>query len=484
MVFVKPLFLRTVDRGPALLCFLFFLGSLFLLKPRIGGDGFSYYAWLRSAAFDHDFNFTNEYQQYNSEEYWTAEKETTATGLAANPFSIGPAILWAPWFFIAFILTLAFGPVFSLINNGYSFFYLIMIPLGSLFYGLLGALLLYQILKRYVHREVAVWSIVGTVFGSMLINYLFQEPASSHPLSFFTISLLYWYWLKTRMFEGPSQSFFGGMLAGLMCLVRWQHLIFVAPIAAVFLTKRRNVYHWLFFTFAFAMVTVWQMIAWKIVYGQFFYLPQGIGFFIPVVSVLTWLKQIPLLLFSPNHGLFYWSPFLLIGLLGFVFMLSRFREISLTCLFVFTLSCMVNSIVKEYYGGWGYGARRMIELLPFLCFGVAAFWESHPSLRRLMKPVTLGFIVWNVLLWLQYIGRQIDPAGALKFPGWITGQITGIRFIFQALGQSGLGSSLYYGFTGNTSYFFLGFALALIYTLTFVFLLSITAYLERNENYV
>ena len=127
LVVVKPLFLRAVDRGPALLCFLFFMGSLFLLKPRIGGDGFSYYAWLRSAAFDHDLNFTNEYRDYNTGDYWTAQEESTVTGLAANPFSIGPAILWTPWFIMAFLLTLAFGPAFGLVNNGYTFFYTIMI---------------------------------------------------------------------------------------------------------------------------------------------------------------------------------------------------------------------------------------------------------------------------------------------------------------------------------------------------------------------
>jgi len=229
---------------------------------------------------------------------------------------------------------------------------------------------------------------------------------------------------------------------------------------------------------------MWQMLAWKVVYGQFFYIPQGTGFFIPVYSVLTWMKQIPLLLFSPNHGLFYWSPLLLLGLTGFIFMLKKFNSLALACLLVFTLSCMVNSLVREYYGGYGYGARRMIEMLPFLTFGIAAFWESHPAIRRYMKPVTAGLIGWNVLLWLQYIGRQIDPDSALQFPKWIWGQITGLRFIPTALGQSGLGSSLYYGFRGETNYFYLGFALALIYTLAFVMLLSITAYMERNENYV
>src|SRR5207244_603669 len=68
-----------------------------LLQPlRVDGDGVGYYAYVRSWLIDRDIDFTNEYRDFDPRRQWLEKK--TAIGRVENPFSIGPAVLWIPFF--------------------------------------------------------------------------------------------------------------------------------------------------------------------------------------------------------------------------------------------------------------------------------------------------------------------------------------------------------------------------------------------------
>ncbi|NJK90689.1 MAG: hypothetical protein HC904_01960 [Blastochloris sp.] len=55
-----------------------------------------------------------------------------------------------------------------------------------------------------------------------------------------------------------------------------------------------------------------QLLGWKIVYGEWFlYSYDGEGF-------QWWQPKLWEVLFSPYHGLFYWSPGLVLGCVGFL----------------------------------------------------------------------------------------------------------------------------------------------------------------------
>ncbi|HEY7511602.1 MAG TPA: hypothetical protein VIG50_15185, partial [Vicinamibacteria bacterium] len=51
------------------------------------GDSLGYFAWLRSAAFDRDLDFANEYEHWN-----LRAQPTTATGRRYNQYTAGPAL--------------------------------------------------------------------------------------------------------------------------------------------------------------------------------------------------------------------------------------------------------------------------------------------------------------------------------------------------------------------------------------------------------
>src|SRR5262245_45042390 len=85
------------------------LGLLFLvLLPVVtrrlyASDEIQYFAFLRSAWFDHDFSFDNEYRYFDQHGVAarsgfreTFLESTSPTGLRKNFGTVGCAILWAP----------------------------------------------------------------------------------------------------------------------------------------------------------------------------------------------------------------------------------------------------------------------------------------------------------------------------------------------------------------------------------------------------
>src|SRR5215813_4088101 len=86
-----------------------FLLSLPAVTPRIySSDEVQYFAFLRSAAFDHDLSFDNEYRYFYDRGiaraygfHHTFLELTTPTGLRNNFAPVGSAILWAPMYAVA-----------------------------------------------------------------------------------------------------------------------------------------------------------------------------------------------------------------------------------------------------------------------------------------------------------------------------------------------------------------------------------------------
>src|SRR6476646_3856244 len=82
------------------------LASNFVVLPYLRGDGNGYYAWLRSPMIDHDLRFDNEFRHGDPAFLRTAYDANgdllpgmvTETGYVRDQWSVGPAVIWAPFF--------------------------------------------------------------------------------------------------------------------------------------------------------------------------------------------------------------------------------------------------------------------------------------------------------------------------------------------------------------------------------------------------
>lgn len=422
--------IRTGDswkrREPAALLFsaLFAVGLAFQLQlgARLQSDGFYYFAYLRSLAFDHDVDFTNDYKLLGLDDkphLFTP----TRTGHAQSAASIGPAILWAPFFGAGHLVARSLGARHPEIDdNGISFPYRQAVCVAGLFYGLIGCWFCFRVTRRFYDPSLAALATALAVGGSFLLWYLVKEPSMTHGPSMAAVAGFVWAWIGTRntrvmggkageaTFDESRAWAWLGAIAGLMTLIRWQNALFallpacdaVAGLAAALRTgdrarARRVLAGGALFSLCATVAFVPQMIAWHAIYGSWLAVS-------PLGPKIRWADpQLADILWSSRNGLFSWSPILYAGAIGLVIFAARQPGIGVPMLLALALMTYFNACIQDWWGSDGFGGRRFDGTIPFFCLGVAAFASYAVTLTRRhpFRAVVAGgmcLVLWNLTL--------------------------------------------------------------------------------------
>lgn len=386
------------------------------LRPwwKIGGDGFGYYAYLRSTVYDKNLNFTNELtffdQEYNVNtlKFWR-----TPLGKAGSPFAIGASILWSPFFAGA----LATQDIFHFNDPyplpGYNLPFQIALGLGTWFYVLFGAALLYQALKKFFSDGISWLATMAIFLVTALPYYLVYEPSMAHGLTFFTTSLLFYLFVKIYKAEPIHWrwSVLIGLAVGLVFLVRWQDVLFgIIPLVLIIgRTIRTKWYqHVLIILLTSFIVAIPQLLIWKSLYGSYITIPQTNSFF--QFNQPHFFQ----FLFSGYHGLFIIHPLLILAVLGLGLALKRNKLLIALLLISLVLQIFINSSLYDWYGGASFGARRMISASFIFCFGFAYFFSLIRGRKIWIFIFASIFILgafFNLLLSGSY-ARKIIPLNA------------------------------------------------------------------------
>ena len=195
---------RTALTGRWRLWFIF--GALFAggvaaqlnLGARLQSDGFYYFAYLRSLAFDRDVEFTNDYRLLG-----LGDKphlfRPTRTDHAQSAWTIGPAIVWSPFFAAGHLVARELSrnnP--NVTANGISFPYRQAVCIAGLIYGLLGCWFMFGIAARLTDSRIAAAATAATVSGSFMLWYMVKEPSMTHAPSMALVAAFVLAWLVTR----------------------------------------------------------------------------------------------------------------------------------------------------------------------------------------------------------------------------------------------------------------------------------------------
>ncbi len=411
-----------------LLIFVVCVAALVLGGGRVASDGYNYYAYVRSAVIDGDLDFHNDFQHYGKAFWDTYKPRDTATGHYLNVFSIGPALLWSPFYLVAHagvLISNALGG--HIAADGFSAPYQLSISLASALYAFLGLLLLYRLLKQYFSPGLSFISVTALWLGSFLVYYMIFEPSMSHCVSFFSVTLFVTLWHNHRRQRSTRQWFLLGLTAGLMMLIRWQNGIYMLLPAIDSLncyyteckagkySEARNLLQQnLVFLAAVFLGFLPQMVVWKIIYGGFLTIPQGTSF-------MKWTEPFMLeTLFSSRHGLFSWQPVLYLGFLGIFSLWRRDKRMVIGILATFIIVTYANSVVSDWWAGWAFGMRRFDGFLVFLGLGLGGTLHFLTELIR-KRPALVAtalvtfFILTNVLFINQFRGRVIHQGGIISF---------------------------------------------------------------------
>lgn len=420
-----------------------FVLTLPLVTLRIrGADEIEYFSYLRSLAFDRDVDFTNEYAYFCERDpqglaafrATFLQRREASTGRPINFASLGPALLWAPFYALAHGAVLSARALGSAVPaDGFAWPYAAAAAYGSAVYGFLGLLLAHDALvKNGRFGESAAALALGALWlGTPVLYYLTLAPAFSHGCSLFAVSLMLWLWLRAARREGEGVPgtlvdwVLVGVAGGLAGLVREQDALYLVVPGAWIAWRAlltRDIAGGLARVAAMgtvaALMFVPQLLAYRALNGR--YGP----------STLVTRKLDPTsphfleVLFDPGHGLFVWAPLLLLAAAGLAWRVKRRDAVAAFLALGLLLQVWINGSLDSWTQAGAFGSRRFVSATPVFAWGLAALVAAAlPRLRLLGAAAALGlFVWWNASLMVQF-GLKLMDRQRLEWPRVAVNQV-------------------------------------------------------------
>ena len=424
-----------LTRYEAILLLLFILTVPFS-NPWVRGDGVGYYAFARSMLIQHRLDFTSDWQNANpSFRIYRVDAagnvlpdQYTSTGHIGNHFAVGPAILWSPFLIVAHAGVLVWDHLGGHVAaDGHSRPYLTAMAIGTTFYGFMALWISFALARQYVAERWAFLATLGIWFASSLPIYMYFNPSWSHAHSAFAVALFLWYWMRTRNARTWAQWVILGLLGGLMMDVYYiTAVVLLLPLLeslAVYrtaLSGKAGESAWRLLlknaVFAAALVAAFSptLIAKEIIYGSYFHM----GY------TEQWFWKSPAFFkvcFSSEHGLFSWTPILLLAVAG-LFVLRKYEPmLAVYLIVVFAAYVYAVGCYQDWHGISSYGNRFFVGLTSFFVLGLAALFDWLAREWQERRATILSYsavavlIVWNLGLMFQWGMHLIPDRGPISW---------------------------------------------------------------------
>lgn len=401
-----------------------FVLLLLLVNPYVRGDGNGYYAWLTSPILDGDVDFGNQYQRadpmfraaFIDDDGRPTAWMRTATGKVENQWSIGPALLWLPAFAVAHAGALAgLGT-----PDGYSSIYLILVSASTAIYGLLAILIGADLARRFGYERQAPLAALAVLLASSLPVYMAVLPFHVHALAAFSGALFFWWGLVRVQGWDVRVWAIWGLASGLLVVVYFVQAVFLVLVIVQLARKGA----WtdrakaaLAFGAGMLPFVALHVASRMALYGSATTTGYRDEFF--WFSPRLWAVA-----FSPDHGLFLWTPVLLLALLGLARLAiadTRARAV----LLVWAIFFYVIASYQNWHGQSSFGNRFFVSLTAVFVPGVAVCLAWLSARRRGAAAVVVMLLaLWNAGFVFQWAFNVVPNRGSVDFSAVARNQVT------------------------------------------------------------
>jgi hypothetical protein len=378
----------------------------------IDGDGSGHYSWLPSIFIYNsiDFNEVFEAEKLRKGPDYQGHNYNKINGTLINKFPPGTALLIAPFFLVAFLISLILGHS----PNGYSIIFQYSVGIAALFWSFVGLWNLFKLLLLYrIKQNRALFIVIAAFLGTNLFAYTILMPSFSHAYSFSIISVLLYYtkvYFLKREFYALILS---AVLLGLVFLIRPINILiilflpFLASNPKTLGSGIRNIFKRLNL-----VLTVGAALIFVIPYFLINYLQTGLflfdtynneGFYWSNPQVLNFL-------FSFRKGWFVYTPLFLLIFPAIYFNFRRNKfEVYWFLIFSFVLIYMFSSWWNWFYGD-SFGMRPMVDFTVVYILFIALYLKYLKNdIKSFYLSLILLFIGLNLVQSYQYARGIIHP---------------------------------------------------------------------------
>lgn len=377
----------------------------FNYHSQIYGDKAGYYMYL-PATFNYNFQ-AKSFPDSIDFKTGTGFRLDTLNNKVTTKYTYGTALMQLPFYLVANSLAEAFDYK----KDGFSPIYQKTIDIAAAVYLVFGLYLLSLFLSKkygYISSSITVLLVVS---GTNLFYYSIDETGMTHVYSFFLLSLLLYLSDKTNYFNinNAFYLFLLGLIMGLSIVVRPINLILLAFVFFIdinnkseLLERIRVIFHpkrMLFFILGGVIISVPQFLYWNYLSGSPLFYSYENEFF-------TWFNPETIKLwFSPNNGLFIYTPFYLVIIACIVYYIKAGNISGRNNLLLFIVMSYILSCWWSWHFGCSFGARNFIDQLPLHAIPLA-FVVDRIIHKRDWKFYFAGFLVVSMIYYnikLSYV---------------------------------------------------------------------------------
>jgi hypothetical protein len=293
-------------------------------------------------------------------------------------------------------------------------------------------LLAFQVARKYFDAQWAFLATVAIWMASSLPIYMYFNPSWSHALSAFTVALFLWYWERTKLRRTAGQWAILGLIAGLMGNVYYPNVILLIfpGFEIIYLLRAKQpdpaklivrIQQLAIGSGVFALVFIASFfptfIVRRIIYGN----PFETGY--PSVGTWNWTSPVFLkVLFSANHGMFSWTPVLILAVVGLPFLIKSDALLGAASLIAFLAFYYFIASYPGWDGYSSFGNRFFVSLTPIFILGLTALLSSFSSwLGKTTRSIAVAvpvlglLIVWNIAFIFQWGTHMVPARGEISW---------------------------------------------------------------------
>ncbi len=396
----------------------------------LGWDVLAYYIYLPFTFIYNDPGMVNQevvahiFKNYNpSGTFYQAYQ--LPNGNWISMYSIGFAILFAPFFFIAHLWASLSG---NYPADGFSYPYQFTIGNGLMIYIVAGIFFIRKVLLKFFTDNITSLVLIFLLLGTNYFHEASSDEAMPHAMLFAVNALILL--LTIQWHEKPVlwKAAILGLLIGFAIIARPSE-VFIALIPVLWnvwnkellLVKwdliKNNLNHLLVAFLAFMVIPIFQMVFWKIITGGYIFstYQNTEGF--------DWDGQyIYNVLFHYKKSWFLYTPMIILPIIGIYYTYKKAKPIfPAICIFFLANFYLIASWAAWWQGG-SFGMRYFVESYAVMAIPFG-FFLSDLLTRRTFIKIT-GFILASFFLFLnlfqtwQFDNWMIDGYSMTKEYYW------------------------------------------------------------------
>jgi len=313
-------------------------------------------------------------------------------------------------------------------EDGFSKPYMIAMALGTFVYGFLALWISFRLARKYVREEWAFLATLGVWFATSFTFYLYVDPSYSHTHSAFLTALFVWLWESTRGCRTWRHWLGLGIIAGFMLDTYYPNaFVLLLPLVESLWSYRNAlrarsrqqfvglaVNNVIFGVTAIVLFLPTLMVK-KVLFGSYFQMGYR--------ERLFWNSPHFFQVSFSSHGLYSWTPILILAVVGLFLLRKSDRVLSYGLLGILLAFTYFIGCYEYWHAQPSFGNRFFITFTVVFVLGLGALlneFERMP-LKRLALAGTLTvtslFIVWNFGVMYQF-AFLLPPARKGETVSW------------------------------------------------------------------